>query len=267
MSLLIAFGHFLRSDLPSLLIPPAGLIWWLLLGLVVMRRHRRFGLALASIGLGALYALSMPIVGGALIASLEAVQPFSPGSPEPGAIIVLGADGERTPDPLVKAEPGPLSMQRLAGAAIAARTTKLPVLITGGKVGEDEPAVADLMSDLFSDAFGLPVQWREVEAENTCQNARYSAAILRKAGISSALVVTHAWHMPRAILSFRQAGFAIVPAPLHGDRHEIREVSDFLPHTAAWVRSFYAIHEWIGLLAYRFGACSASTPPDLAAPP
>ncbi|MDB5397014.1 MAG: hypothetical protein JWM91_4520 [Rhodospirillales bacterium] len=217
---------------------------------------------MASVSLAALYALSMPVVGGALISSLEAVQPIALGGQQPGAIIILGADGERTPDPLLKAEPGPLSLQRLARAAIIVRAKNLPVLITGGKVGVDQPAVADLMADLFTGAFGLPVEWRETAAENTCQNARYSADILRKAGISSAIVVTHAWHMPRAILAFRQVGYPMVPAPLHGDTHEIRGLSDFLPHTTAWVRSFYALHEWIGLVAYRFGACAASGQPS-----
>ena len=168
---------------------------------------------------------------------------------------------------MVKAEPGPLSLQRLAGAAMIVRAKDLPVLITGGKVGVGQPAVADLMGDLFTAAFGLPVEWRERSAENTCENARYSADILRKAGIQSAIVVTHAWHMPRAILSFRQAGYAIVPAPLRGDTHEVRGLSDFLPHSTAWVRSFYALHEWIGLVAYRFGACSSTIPADQPALP
>jgi uncharacterized SAM-binding protein YcdF (DUF218 family) len=103
-------------------------------------------------------------------------------------------------------------------------------------------------------------------SENTCQNAQFSAKILRQAGISSALVVTHAWHMPRTVLAFRQAGFPIVPAPLHGDATKVRGIRDFLPHTSAWMRSFYALHEWIGLIAYRFGACPMTLAPSLPAP-
>jgi uncharacterized SAM-binding protein YcdF (DUF218 family) len=267
MSILHDFVHFFRSTLPFVLVPPSGLIWWLLLGLLVMRRRRRLGAAITVVSVALLYALSTPLVGGLLISSLEEAQPPAQGAGEPGAIIILGADGERTPDQLVRAEPGPLSLQRLAGAAIIVREKKLPVLITGGKVGEGQPAVADLMADLFRDAFDLPVEWRETRADNTCENARFSAEVLRKAGISSALVVTHAWHMPRAILSFQQAGFPIIPAPLHADTHEIRAVSDFLPHTSAWVRSFYALHEWIGLLAYRMGACPATPLSSPAAPP
>jgi uncharacterized SAM-binding protein YcdF (DUF218 family) len=258
MSVLHDLVHFFRSTVPFVLVPPSGLIWWLLLGLLVMRRRRRLGVAIIVTSCALLYALSTPLVGGLLISSLEAAQPPAQGAGEPGAIIILGADGERTPDQLVRAEPGPLSLQRLAGAAIIVREKKLPVLITGGKVGEGQPAVADLMADLFKDAFDLPVEWRETRADNTCENARYSAEVLRKAGVTSALVVTHAWHMPRTILAFQQAGFPIVPAPLHADTHEIHAVSDILPHTSAWVRSFYALHEWIGLLAYRMGACAAT---------
>jgi uncharacterized SAM-binding protein YcdF (DUF218 family) len=260
MSLLHDTAHFFRSTVPFSLVPPSGLIWWLLIGLVVMRRRRRLGLTIITVSAVLLYALSTPLMGGLLIGSLEAAQPIVPEVGEPGAIVILGADGESTPDALVRAEPGPLSLQRLAGAAIIVREKKLPVLITGGKVGTGQPAVADLMADLFKSAFDLPVEWRETRADNTCENARYSAEILRKAGINSALVVTHAWHMPRAILAFQQAGFPIVPAPLHADTHEIRAVSDLLPHTSAWVRSFYALHEWVGLIAYRMGACRATSP-------
>lgn len=267
MSLFQDFVHFFRATLPIILLPPAGLIWVLVFGLAIMPRRRRLGFWIAVAGLVGLYLLAMPIVGGELIASLERGLPASVDVPQPGAIIILGADGERTPDPLVKAEPGPLSLQRLAGAAMMVRDKKLPVLIAGGKIGEDEPAVADLMADLFTNAFGLPVEWRETMSENTCENAKFSAKILRQAGISSALVVTHSWHMPRAILAFRQAGFSIVPAPLHGEATVVHGLRDFLPHDAAWVRSFYAIHEWIGLVAYRLGACPATTSASVPAPP
>jgi uncharacterized SAM-binding protein YcdF (DUF218 family) len=250
--------HFFRAILPLLLIPPAGLLWVVLIGRLIRPRRPRLGRGLIISSLVALYMLSMPAFSGLLIAGLETAQPKLTGAPEPGAIIILGADGERTPDPLLRAEPGPLSMQRLTGAAILARSTKLPVLISGGKIATGEPAVADLMANTFEDAFGLPVKWREIESANTCENARLSAAILRQAGIGSALVVTHAWHMPRSVLSFARAGYPVIPAPLHGERDDGLRFADFLPHTNAWIRSFYAIHEWIGLAAYRFGACPAA---------
>src|SRR5580692_11104714 len=97
MSLLHDALHFFRSKLPFSLVPPSGLIWWLLIGLVVMRRRRRLGLTILAISAVLLYALSTPLVGGILISSLEGAQPPPPDAGEPGAIIILGADGERTP--------------------------------------------------------------------------------------------------------------------------------------------------------------------------
>jgi uncharacterized SAM-binding protein YcdF (DUF218 family) len=215
---------------------------------------------MATIGIAALFILSLPIVSGLLISSLENRLSVSQTALQPGAIVILGGDADRTSDPLVRTEAGSLSVQRLAGAALVARRTGLPVLITGGTLGRDEQPVADLMADLFVDAFGLPVTWRETRAMNTCENAEFSAKILRDAGIKSALVVTHAWHMPRALLSFQRVGYPVIASPLYGDRHEVQGLSDFLPHAHAWMRSFYAIHEWIGLAAYGMGVCAQSTP-------
>ncbi len=98
-----------------------------------MRRRRRLGLWIVGTGFALLYALATPVVGGQLIGCPEAVHPWPPNAEQPGAIIILGADGERTPDPLVKAEPGPLSLQRPAGAALHRSRNKLPVLITGAR--------------------------------------------------------------------------------------------------------------------------------------
>ncbi len=251
-------AHSIRAILPILLIPPVGLLWLILLGLALGRSRPRTGAAIAALAVAALYALSMPVVGGALITSLESDIPPDGPQPAPGAIIVLGGDGDRVRDPSAKAEPGALSLQRLAGAAILTRKTGLPVLITGGPVGEGQPPIADIMADMFSDAFGLPVAWRERRADNTCENARYSAEILRRADIPAALVVTHAWHMRRAMLAFREAGYPAIPAPLSADVHRIRGALDFLPHTNAWIRSYYALHEWAGLVGYRLGACRSA---------
>lgn len=249
-------GHFIRLTLPVFVIPPASLPVWIMIGLGVMRYQRRIGSAIATICFVLLYVLSLPVVGGTLKDSLEESQPAAEGGAAPGAIIILGGDSDFLPDIEAKAVPGPLSLQRLAGAVRLTRITKLPVLITGGKLGATQAPVADLMADVFSNAFGLPVAWRETEAENTCENAYFSARILRQAGVSSAFVVTHAWHMRRTILAFQRAGFAITPAPLHSDMWKFPGIGDFLPGTSAWNDSYWAIHEWIGILADRGGRLS-----------
>ncbi len=241
--------------------PPTGLLWLILVGLILLPLRRRLGAVVIAVAFAGLYLLSLPAVCGALIASLEQGGHAPVDIPPPGAIIVLGADGERTPDPRIAAEPGPLSMQRLAGAAEEARATDLPVLISGGSVGSEQPPVAELMADAFKTVFGLPVKWQETASANTCENARFSADMLRRDGVGSAYLVTHSWHMPRALLSFADAGYPVIPAPLRAEVNEHNGIYDYLPHVTAWIRSFYALHEWVGLIAYRMGACKPEPAP------
>jgi uncharacterized SAM-binding protein YcdF (DUF218 family) len=51
------------------------------------------------------------------------------------------------------------------------------------------------MSQALQEDFGLSAQWREARSRNTFENASFSAAILRHAGIASAFVVAHPWDM------------------------------------------------------------------------
>ncbi|MBV8201684.1 MAG: hypothetical protein JOZ15_13765, partial [Acidobacteria bacterium] len=55
----------------------------------------------------------------------------------------------------------------------------------------DQPPIADMMASLFSDGFGLPVSWRETKSLNTCENARFSAELLRRDGIDARVIDLH----------------------------------------------------------------------------
>ena len=60
--------------------------------------------------------------------------------------------------------------------------------------------------------FQVPVRWVEEASNNTRENAYQSFAMLKKNGITHIMLVTHAWHMPRAAREFEQAGFKVTPA-------------------------------------------------------
>ena len=74
-------------------------------------------------------------------------------------------------------------------------------------------------------------------------HAEDSAALLQPLGIHSVYVVTHAWHMPRAFLAFRHFGLHAVPAVVRWDD----TTRGVLPTATAWLDSYFALHEWIGL--------------------
>ncbi len=211
----------------ALALPPPGLALAALLALVLLRGRAGRGLA--------------------LLASLD-VPPAAPGEP-PQAIVVLGGDVDRLAGP-PGASLGSLSLERVRAGAALHRRTGLPVLVTGGTVDDLPLTVGALMAESLAADFNVPVRWTEAASPTTWENAEYSASMLKGADISRVYLVTHAWHMRRSLLAFERAGIDAVPAPVRPDPWPKLRASEFLPRTSAWVNSFFAMHEWVGLAYY-----------------
>jgi uncharacterized SAM-binding protein YcdF (DUF218 family) len=238
------------------LVPPNLFILLAMAGVLVAWLRTGLGLAVATGAVGCLYLVSMPLTAGLLIRSAEAIASVEPGPPPgqpPGAIIVLSADaryGESGPEAV-----GPLTLERLVEAAKQQRQLGLPILVSGGPPGHPERSMAALMSKALKEDFDISVRWREDRSRNTFENAFFSAAILREAGIRSALVVAHPWDMARALWSFRAVGYPVVPLSTSEGRGLSFSASAFLPQIPALEDSYYALHELIGLGWYhlRYG--------------
>ena len=84
----------------------------------------------------------------------------------------------------------------------------------------------------------------------TFEDAVYSAALLKPKPSERWLLVTSAFHMPRAVGCFRAAGFHVQPYPVgFGDPAHL-----FAPYATGSTALLYldaAAKEWIGLIAYR----------------
>ncbi|KAB2918413.1 MAG: YdcF family protein, partial [Dechloromonas sp.] len=134
--------------------------------------------------------------------------------------------------------------------AVVARRYGLPVLVSGGQPRNASRSEADVIADLLEKEFGVPVRWREGNSLDTADNARFSAVMLHGQGIRKIVLVTQAFHMPRARRLFEAAGFEVIPAPteLASRQEQPRSVLDWLPRTRAMQDSYYALHEWLGLL-------------------
>jgi uncharacterized SAM-binding protein YcdF (DUF218 family) len=250
----------------SSLIPPNLFILLALVGVLVAWWRKPLGLAVATGAVGCLYLVSMPLTAGLLIRSTEAIaslEPRSPSGAPPGAIVVLAADARYN-----DGEPeavGPLTLERLAEAARKQRRLGLPILVSGGPPGRPGHSLAALMSKTLEEDFSVPVRWREDRSRNTFENAAFSAAILRQAGVRSALVVAHRWDVARALWSFRAVDYPVVPLPIGEGRELSFSAASFLPQVPALKDSYYALHELIGLGWYRlrYGSWSsheATTP-------
>lgn len=241
----------LKEVATALLVPPIPLVFVALVGLLIERRCRSIGRFLEWFGVLGLLVLAIPAVAGLLLATLERNLPLSPPPDQPPqAIVVLGGDTLRGGSQAPITHLGPLSLERVRAAALLYRRTGLPVLITGGKLRASEPPVAAMMTDSLVHDFQVPVQWVEEESRDTWENADLSAAILRGQGIRSVYVVTQAWHMRRAIVAFSAAGITVTAAPTRFDRVSMSFALDFVPEVSGWRASYFAMHEWIGLVWY-----------------
>lgn len=243
------------------LLPPAGPLWLIVLGLCF--GTRRAGRVLAVLGVIAALALSSAGVGRLLIAPLEraAGEPLDePGlralmarADAPRAIVILGGgyrgDLHERPE---RYRPHPRTVERLLHGAWVARVTGLPVLVSGGappQVGESE---ATLMKRLLETRLGTPVRWVESASRDTAGNARGSASLLLGEKRRRVFLVTHAAHMPRARAAFVKAGFDPVPVP-HGyfGTPPGTGWEDWLPSAYGVSVNWLAVHEFVGALWYR----------------
>lgn len=100
------------------------------------------------------------------------------------------------------------------------------------------------------------------EARNTEEEAKFIAERLagsREEGVESrrklkVLLVTSAWHMPRARMLFERQGLDVVEAPTDYEMHYCAEqplkVRDFFPSAEALERNSAAVKEWVARFCY-----------------
>lgn len=141
---------------------------------------------------------------------------------------------------------------------------ELKIVFTGG-VGElfgGFDAGADVRQ-YFVDA-GISPDRIVVEntSRDTYENAIFTRQALNPAPNDSWLLVTSAYHMPRAVGAFRQAGFNVSPFPVDFRTRDAGDMLKFPSSVAAGLqRADLAVKEWLGLIAYRIADRSSAVFP------
>jgi uncharacterized SAM-binding protein YcdF (DUF218 family) len=246
-------NSWLATNLIALaLLPPLSLVLLLAAGLIFHRRHPRLAMSLILLSTAALYTLSTPWVSGLLLKSLEVSRPLDADAPlKADAIVVLGGGrrigaAEYSGDTL-----NGISLERLRYAAYLHRTSGLPILVTGGKPGGGTLAEGRIMQHVLQSEYGIPTRWVEDASLTTWDNARLSAQLLKPSKVQHILLITHAWHLRRAIPLFEAQGLDVIPAGIQFSSTRIDSVMDCLPTTAGLRDSSFALHEWLGILWYK----------------
>lgn len=235
------------------LLPPLLLVLLLVAGLILNRRRPRLAMSLILLSTTALYALSTPWVSGVLLKSLEISSPVNLATLRTAdAIVVLGG-GRR----IAAAEYGSdtlnsISLERLRYAAHLHRLSGLPILVTGGKPGGGTLSEGQIMKHVLQSEYNVPTRWVEGAALTTWDNARLSAPLLKAQSVQHIVLVTHAWHLRRLVPLFEAQGLEVTPAGTQFSSTHISSIFDLLPTPAGLRGSTFALHEWLGIMWYKF---------------
>lgn len=164
-----------------------------------------------------LWVWSMPVTSDALLGWIEdqAGPRQIEALPQTRVMVVLGGgiSGPRLPR-----RPNPdlnAYADRLWHAARLFRAGKASqIILTGGVLPTGDGSEAEAMRQFMLD-LGIPASAMslESESENTAANARLTAEMLAKQGVTEILLVTSAFHMPRAKRIFDRYGLTVIPAP------------------------------------------------------
>jgi uncharacterized SAM-binding protein YcdF (DUF218 family) len=242
---------FLNKILPVFVLP----LGWVLLLLLFALFWRKWWPVVVALMI--LVVASLPVTGSRLIGRLESVYPALPiaDAGPADAIVVLG--GVLGP----KVAPGYVTnwsetSERYDGGVALLRAGRAGILVfTGARIPWEGRATLE-GDDLRAIAIqqGVPAEQILVtrEVANTRDEARAVAEMARVRGWKKIIVVTTAWHMPRAAQAFRKAGVAFTPFPVDFRRDSARAVSaaDFLPRAEALQMTETAVREFYGYAFY-----------------
>ena len=237
--------------LGAFVMPPFLFVLVGLLGLTKVRSHPWMAMGISSSAFLLILASSTPLVGTALIRSVQAAcPPLDTLRGEADAIVILGG-GVRPHAPEYGDRPNlnAAELERLRHGARIHRATGRPILVSGGSPEGAAPE-ALLMREVLHEDFGVDVRWAETDSRTTRENARNSARILKDEGLNRIYLVSQGWHLARAIRAFESEGLQVKSAGTGcRGKSEIRWFH-FLPHPDALEMSYWAIHEWVGIFWY-----------------
>lgn len=249
-------GLLISKSLALLLLPPGSLILLGTVGLICWRR--RWGRWLVAGSLALLWLLSTEPVRDALVHPLESkYRPYTYASADSShtAIALLGGGiYELAPEYDGRDSLGMYAMMRTTYAAGLASRTGMPVFVSGGRPLRDTGDSEGKIMKEWLVRLGVPKSriHAETGANNTWENAVNLKPMLKKMGIRKVVVITSAWHMPRAMFCFSRQQIAAIPAPCNYLEKRIAyDLRSFLPSWTAFNDSAHALHEYLGLVWYR----------------
>src|ERR1700734_4401128 len=228
------------------------------LGLVLLcTRFTRLASWLIVTSLVLLVIAGLSPLGNALILPLEdRFPPWNPSHGAPDGIVVLGG----AISPGVSEARNAIALDEAAEritatAELARRYPDARIIFSGGSgslLEHEGPEAPFAARELMALGVAHDRITAEEQSRNTIENATFSRLLAQPKPGERWLLVTSAFHMPRAIAAFRAAGFPVEAYPVDWrTRGPIDATAPFASVIGGLGMTDIAMHEWVGLLVYR----------------
>lgn len=252
----------LAKSTADFLATPSNLLFLLLLTglLALLLRARRTGVLCTGLAVGGMVLFGCTALSAALMAPLVTRFPALDvaTAPAPFGIILLGGGINEE----IAAHYGALlefahdEEVVPTAALLAARYPAARIVVSAGRAGDDPAAPlreADGIRRVLI-AFGVEARRIAIDAhpDSTVTRVANTIALVGEDRDETWWVITSAHRMPRTIGTYRRAGLDPVPFPV-----DFRWLPPFEPFALSPIldgleRTDKAVHEWLGLLVYRW---------------
>jgi uncharacterized SAM-binding protein YcdF (DUF218 family) len=216
---------------------------------------RRFSRYIFSILIFMVLILGLMPLGSWMIYPLESRFETNPRLPEQidGIVILGGAVNPGSSVDWGQLEVNQYAERILALVELHRRFSQARVVFTGGNSSLDGAGVSESeILKRYLDELGVDpesVQF-EARARNTAENASYTFRMVDPKPDSRWILVTSAYHMPRSVGAFCQAGWRPIPFPVDHYTEPTKQALFKFDLLGNATGLDMAMHEWIGLLAY-----------------
>lgn len=252
----MAWDNLISRGVWFFLKPSHLLIFLLLVGIILIWRNRRKAGLITLTSCLILYLLVMfGTLTNWLLDPLE--QRFSlysndlSQSPYAGIIVLAGSEQLRYSTKHKQVTLNGAAERLIMAAKLARQFPDMPVIHSGGARTQGGLSETDIARQFFKEA-GIDLNRIRFDSQsyNTHSNAVETKKLIDPNEKRPWLLVTSAFHMPRAVGAFRKAGIKIQPYPV--DYRSDHSGNWFKPPNAGrnLAKLDYAAHEWLGLLTY-----------------
>jgi uncharacterized SAM-binding protein YcdF (DUF218 family) len=252
-----------KAVLTALALPPVPLLLLILVGarLILPRRGLGWLVILSSVSLlwlttstGTAELLTRFVLRPPAAMTSGRIKALNEQPKAPAAIVVVGGGLEPFAPEFGVSNLRHASLERLRYGIWLSRATGLPLAYSGG-VGWSQPdgePEAQIAAHIAATEFGRPLKWVEDNSRDTHENAARSVALLRRSGIKHIVLVTHGWHMPRALQAFESAAggeIRIEAAPMGLALRTETPMLSWIPTAAGATEVRHVLRELLGRLA------------------